>query len=223
MEHLDEEFNVNDYDIKEKIGQGQYGTVYKAIRKTDLMECAVKIIFKRMEIEKNILRESSILKSIRHSSVLKFLGVHTNSNEIKIFTEYLPNSSLKNKLHSVKKDEKWTTTKKYITLIGISDAMRYLHEHNIIHRDLKPENVMIDSNYYPRLCDFGLSRFLPDELTDSGKAYLTVDIGTPCYMAPEMIDDGSNEYDRTVDVYAFGIMANEIFSEKLPYFSEKKK
>lgn len=85
-------------------------------------------------------------------------------NHFKIFsifnywnaTEYLKNGSLKKILDKEKlstADLNWTPTKKYICLLGICDAMRYLHENQIIHRDLKPQNILIDSDYYPRVCD----------------------------------------------------------------------
>lgn len=64
-------------------------------------------------------------------------------------------------------DDNWSPTKKYISLLGISDAMRYLHKVGVIHRDLKPQNILMDSDYYPRVCDFGLSRCFENSLTNS--------------------------------------------------------
>jgi cGMP-dependent protein kinase len=58
-------------------------------------------------------------------------------------------------------------------------ALEYLHERDIAHRDLKPENVMIDEDGYPKLIDFGTSKII------QGRTYSI--IGTPTYMAPEMI------------------------------------
>ena len=89
-----------------------------------------------------------------------------------IITKYLPNGSLKDNLIKQQQstaDPNWTPTKRYITLLGISDAMRYLHEHDVIHRDLKPENILTCENYYPRICNFGLSRCFPGVTTRSMK------------------------------------------------------
>ena len=55
---------------------------------------------------------------------------------------------------------------------GITDAMRYLHLHNILHRDLKLENVLVDENYYPKVCDFGLSICFPETFSKSLKLSL---------------------------------------------------
>ena len=78
--------------------------------------------------------------------------------------------------------------------------MKYLHEHGIIHRDLKPENILIDKNYYPKICDFGLARCFPLSLTNSYKMTMTGQIGTPLYMAPELLMEEAGHYGPEVDV-----------------------
>ena len=101
------------------------------------------------------------------------------------------------------------TARKFITLIEISNGMKYLHERGIIHRDLKPENV-------PRICDFGSSRSMPKLHSKSSKLTMTGKIGTPLYMAPEILK-GKTNYNETVDVYAFAIIMYEIVTLKVPF------
>lgn len=132
----------------------------------------------------------------------------------------MPNGSLKShfiKEKSNKPDSKWNWTKKYISLLGISDAMRYLHEHGIVHRDLKPQNILIDENYYPHICDFGLSRCFPEIFSNSIKLTMTGGIGTPIYMAPELWEDCKSQYSPSIDFYAFGILAYEVITGKEPF------
>lgn len=107
---------------------------------------------------------------------------------------------------------------KYICLIGISNAMKYLHQQGIIHRDLKSDNVLMDEYFYPKICDFGLSRIFPESLSSS----ITSCIGTPIYMAPELFDEEVH-YTKKIDVFAFAILAYEIISEKVPYHELPKK
>lgn len=223
-------FQIKDYQITdEKLGEGTFGEVFIIKNLKDNGKYAVKIIKPSKgfdgEDQMQFMRESMILYQIQHPAVVKFYGINFQSFsgsqklEPSIITEYLPNKSLKEILlrerHSIA-DSKWTPTKKIISLIGIAGAMSYLHDHNIMHRDLKPENILMDENYYPRICDFGLSRCFPENLSQTKKNSMTNQIGTPLYMAPEILKDEHN-YDFSVDVYSFAILAYEIASGQEPY------
>lgn len=79
------------------------------------------------------------------------------------------------------------------------------------------ENILIDNEYYPHVCDFGLSRCFPESFEKSMNLTITGGIGTPLYMSPELLKM-EEQYDLSVDVYAFAILAYEIVSGKEPYF-----
>ena len=179
------------------------------------------------------LRESEILHKLSHPSIVKFCGINFQSFKDQsilsptIITEYLPNGSLKeilNKENNSLADKDWGSTKKYICLLGITDAMRYLHKHGILHRDLKPENILIDANYYPRICDFGLSKCFSEILTKSVQLSVTGTLGTPLYMAPELLleEDDNVHYGVGIDVYAFAFIAYEIVTVEEPFYSKGK-
>ncbi|KAK8835520.1 hypothetical protein M9Y10_044362 [Tritrichomonas musculus] len=212
------------------LGQGSFGTVFVANNINEKKQYAAKIININEKFDWNdqmiLLRESIILYKLDHPSIIKFKGINfrsfTDSSIFQptIITEFMPHGSLKDNLNKEKRsmsDLEWNATKKYIMLIGVSDAMRYLHSHGIIHRDLKPENILVDSDYYPRVCDFGLSRCFSGPLSKSMKLTMTGQIGTPLYMAPELLR-GEEHYGTSVDVYAFSIIAYEIVSGKQSYF-----
>lgn len=223
-------FDHKDFTLTDqKIGKGSFGTVYIAENNSNHNQYAAKVIKVKDEIDGNdqvlIMRESTILSRLKHPSIVKFLGVNFRSLkdpskfQPTIITEYLPNKSLKIILDKEKQsiaDPDWSPSKKYICLLGVADAMRYLHDHGILHRDLKPENILMDENYYPRVCDFGLSRCFPGSLNQSMHLSITGQIGTPLYMAPEIIN--GNDYNSSVDVYAFAILAYEIMTGKEPFY-----
>lgn len=222
-------FNTKDFKLSdEKIGKGAFGTVYLATNK-DKQQFAAKILNIEDDFDGDeqllLLRESIILHKMNHPSIVKYGGVNFRSFKKStkfqpiILTEYMPHGSLKENLDKEKNslsDLSWTPTKKYIMLLGIADAMRYLHKHGIIHRDLKPENILVDSNYYPRVADFGLSKCIAGSLTKSTKLTMTGQIGTPMYMAPELLR-GEDSYGPGVDVYSFAILAYEIVSGEAPF------
>ena len=227
-------FDTSQFELtSKKLGQGQFGKVYVVESTNDGSQYAAKIIMNDGEFNGHnqmlLLRETVILYKMKHPAIVKFYGInfHSFDNPDKleptIITEYLPHGSLKEILKKEQNsiaDDNWNPTKKYICLLGIVDAMRYLHQHGIIHRDLKPENILVDENYYPRVCDFGLSKCFSNSLSKSMQLSMTGKIGTPLYMAPEMMEE--EHYGSSVDVYSFAILAYEIVTGKEP-FSERGK
>lgn len=217
-------FNTKDFELTDKkLGKGTFGSVYIARNLKDQQSYATKIIHSESgfdgETQMLLLRESLIHSKLNHPSIIKFKGMNfqsfTNPTQLEpsIITEYLSNGSLKDIFVKVEKnitDFHWNPTKKYIALLGISDAMRYLHKHGIVHRDLKPENILIDGNYHPKICDFGLSRCFPNLLSKSTEF-------TPLNMSPEMLK-GEDCLGPAVDVYAFSIIAYEIITGKKPFY-----
>ena len=104
-------------------------------------------------------------------------------------------------------------------LLGIADAMRYIHEQGFIHRDLKSDNILIDAKLYPRIADLGLAKCFNESLT------MTTCLGTPLYMAPELQNDNMDHYGPEVDVFSFGILMFEIVTGKMAYselFTKKR-
>jgi serine/threonine protein kinase len=97
---------------------------------------------------------------------------------------------------------------------NIACGMHFLHEQDIMHRDLKPENVLLDSNYQPKICDFGVARLMKE---GSHQFTMTGQIGTPIYMAPEIIVGNRNRYGRGADVYSFGILLWSMWHRDIPY------
>lgn len=167
-------------NTNKKLGKGSFGEVYVVKDKVENIEYAAKIIDTQKvfsgQDQMMFLRESLILHTLNHPAIVKFYGInlHEFNNATilhpTILTEYLENGALKQILDNEKKsiaDDNWNCTKKFICLLGISDALRYLHKMGILHRDLKPENILVDQNYYPRVCDFGLSKCFSRSLSKS--------------------------------------------------------
>lgn len=228
-------FDTSDFEFtNKKIGEGQFGKVFIVVRNEDETEYAAKIITNEGVLSGQgqvlLLREISILHKLKHPAIVQFYGINLHSFdnpdklEPTIITEYLPRGSLKEILLKEQRsiaDLNWSPTKKYICILGIADAMRYLHEKGILHRDLKPENILIDENYYPRVCDFGLSKCFSKSLTKSIQLSMTGKIGTPIYMAPELMEE-DDHFGPGVDVYSFAMMAYEIITGKEPFFEKGK-
>ena len=233
-------FETDDYKkLKKKVGKGSFGEVVLVENQKDKKIYAAKIInvgqmFSGKE-QNQFIRESVILNKLDHPAIVKFYGINLHNFvdptsqdgimlEPTILTEYLSNGSLdvilQNERRSIAHPD-WNATKKYICILGICHAMRYLHTNNIIHRDLKPANILLDEDLYPRVCDFGLSRCFSDVLARSMQK-MSKGIGTPLYMSPELLDNNEEKFGFGIDVYAFAILVYEIVSGKEPFAVDGK-
>ena len=76
--------------------------------------------------------------------------------------------------------------------------------------------------FYPCVCDFGLSRYFPESLSNSMKLEMTGCIGAPAYMAPELTDYEKESPGPSINVYAFGITLYGIVTRNEPYSKIKK-
>lgn len=230
-------FNAEDFNPTSKtLGEGTFGRVFlvKNPKKKKYIAKSIKIEdgFNGND-QMTLIQESITFHKLHHPSIIKFLGINFQSFEDQekfsptILTEFIPYDSLRGLFDN--DDEDWNSTKKYITLLGISSAMKYLHKHKILHLQLKPENIIIDGDYYPHISDYGLSKCFPKLQSKSIQIAKRRKIGSLMYMAPEMLeDDEYNEeednchYGAAADVYAFGILAYQIVTGKVP-FSEFNK
>ncbi|KAK8894676.1 hypothetical protein M9Y10_023113 [Tritrichomonas musculus] len=235
MELEDAFFDTSDYEpTGTKLGEGSYGKVFLVKNTNDDQVYAAKIIniegdYSGKEQIK-LIHEAAILHRLDHPAIVKFIGINFHALDDPsqfsptILTEYLSQGSFTDVLKKAEcglADHDWNATKKHICLLGIADAMRYLHKKGILHRDLKPENILIDGDYRPRVADFGLSRCFSQALSRSVQLSMTRKIGTPLYMAPELFED-EGHFSTGVDVYAFAILAYEIASGQEPYKEKGK-
>ena len=126
---------------------------------------------------------------------MKFLGAcFTQAGQVYLVTEYLENGSLRDILDKTKEQIDWKL--KIRLLHDTSKGLNYLHSHNpaIIHRDLKPSNMLIDKKWRCKIADFGISKL------KSATQYKTQTlVGTPAYLAPEVIQN--NLITEKADVY----------------------
>jgi len=89
-------------------------------------------------------------------------------------------------------------------------GLSYLHDNGIVHRDLKPSNIFYE-NGYVKIGDYGLTK----AISASRHSGQTITVGTVHYMAPEI---GAGCYDRSIDIYALGILLYEMLTGQVPYF-----
>ena len=197
--------DLDDFDYGDVVGKGGFGEVRRAIDKKTGRECAVKTIFSE-RLEGSRLRryigEIETLAQCNNMFLVPFIGFTPNP-PYTIVTEFMPNGALDRYVRRKPGVAPLSGTQLTAIAIGIAHGMKHIHSKGIIHRDLKAANVLLDSRLFPRIIDFGIARF-----EEHGRSGMTVKIGTPNYMAPELIQ--SSDYDNKVDVYAYAMILYEM-------------
>lgn len=196
------------------LGHGSFGSVILVRDKKTEEAYALKKISIAYN-QKNVDREIIVMSSLKNPCLCPLLSYQFENDEnlLYLLLPYFKNKSIGfviNMNQQGNKIECWDTTAKMKALYGIAFGMAYMHSKNAIHRDLKPDNILLDENYEVKITDFGTSRFF-----NLSESLSSLNVGTPPYMAPELIS--GDPYDQKVDVYSYAITMYEILFEKTPY------
>ena len=209
---------IEDFDIGKKLGTGAFGEVFIGTHEPTGYECAIKKLLFRELVDDDLVlfkREIEILIKCQNPFCLPIVG-WTAYYPYSIITQYEKNGSLYDHLYRKKyQKHPLKPTELSFIMYGIAAGMMYIHSLGILHRDLKSMNILLDNKMFPLICDFGLSRAMPEEAS-----LLTKEIGTPNWMAPELMD--CNEYTEKIDVYAYGMVICEMINKAIPFGKEKE-
>jgi tRNA A-37 threonylcarbamoyl transferase component Bud32 len=200
-----------DIEIGEFLGDGVYSEVFKGtVYGTPV---AVKK-FKNQGFDPNVLKEVRkevrIMRSIRHPNLLLFLGACTEPGELMIVTELMGCS-----FHELV-GQGVSTFDKIVMAKEAAKGLSWLHSLTpvIIHRDLKPENILVSENRNTvKVADFGLS--LVRDNSSAMVEEMKKIRGSPAFMSPEALL--AKELTPATDVYSFGMILWELFTEGSPY------
>lgn len=195
------------FDIICKLGEGSYGSVYKALHKESGQVLAIKQVPVDTDLQE-IIKEISIMQQCDSPYVVKYYGSYFKNTDLWIVMEYCGAGSVSDIMRLRKK----TLQEDEIATI-LSDTLKgleYLHLRRKIHRDIKAGNILLNNEGHAKLADFGVA----GQLTDTMAKRNTV-IGTPFWMAPEVIQEIG--YDCVADIWSLGITALEMAEGKPPY------
>lgn len=196
------------YQKQEKLGEGTYGVVYKAVDKRTGEVVALKRIRLEQEeegIPATSIREISILKELHHPNVVDLKEVINSQGKLTLVFEYLE-KDLKKFLDSQRSPLQPNLIQSYA--YQILCGLCYCHCHRIIHRDMKPQNLLLNRQGLIKLCDFGLARAFTIPLRN-----YTHEVVTLWYRAPEILF-GSQLYSLPVDIWSTGCIIAEMITKK---------
>ena len=192
------------YTVQHAVGRGGFGEVYYALSDSG-RQVALKAIQGYEQIELRGVRQCMNLKS---PHLVTIFDVKYNSRSKPfVVMEYVSGPSLSDLLTEAPNGLGEQKAAYFVR--EIAKGLTFLHDCGIVHRDLKPGNVFYEDGYV-KIGDYGLSKAMAPSRC-SGQ---TVTVGTVHYMAPEI---GEGSYDRSIDIYAFGVVLYEMLRGRPPY------
>ncbi|XP_023767473.1 cold-responsive protein kinase 1 [Lactuca sativa] len=200
---------TNNFSEENILGRGGFGEVFKAVLDDNNIVAVKKIeVGHTNKAKEEFENEVKLITNVHHRNLLRLLGWSSEGSNLLLVLEYMPNGSLDRFLWGAKKGTlNWK--QRYDVIFGIARGLAHLHNEfhvKIIHRDIKSSNILLDHDFQPKIADFGLARFYPDDLTHISTKFA----GTLGYTAPEYALRGI--LSEKVDTYSFGIVVLEIIS-----------
>ncbi|MCA8991484.1 MAG: serine/threonine protein kinase [Planctomycetaceae bacterium] len=208
------------YEVQRQLGGGSMGFVYRAIDHNLDSTVVIKTpTIARLQDENFLWRfqaESRFLVKLRHPHIISILDVGIENNLPFFVMQYVAGGALEDK--QKRNGRRVPMSRKSLPrwLPQIASALDFMHAQGCVHRDVKPGNILFDKHGNPYLSDFGLSKVLADDPeTDSGQTAAGAVIGTPNYVAPELVL--GREFDGHVDQYSLAITVFEVLTGKVPF------
>jgi serine/threonine protein kinase/tetratricopeptide (TPR) repeat protein len=197
------------YRLVEKVGEGGFGSVYRAWDPELEREVAIKILHPDVsvnQLKERLLREGRALARVEHPNVVRVFGVESHEDRVGLCMEFIRGETLGTVVRT-----QGVRNAREAMLVGedVCRALAAVHRAGFVHRDIKSGNVMRDRAGRIMLMDFSAGR-----QTDRKIAGDFDRIGTPMYMAPEVLAGAPASF--CSDVYSVGVLLYHLVTGKYP-------
>ncbi|KAK8973193.1 hypothetical protein V6N11_037793 [Hibiscus sabdariffa] len=212
-----EELRIATLNFDLKLGQGGFSSVYKGFINGGFKETVAIKKYNSLNAPQLFLREMEFPAKRDHPNILSLTGYCIDGPHRYVVFEYMPRRNLHDQLHGKTDSKTLLSWKRRLEIcIGAARGLEFLHSGNplIIHRDIKSSNILLDKNWFPKISDFEISRFVSRSLSESDVHVSTVVAGTVGYLDPEFL--WTSHLTMKSDVYSFGVVLFEVLSARKP-------
>ncbi len=213
---------VGPYRVKSLLGEGGYGSVYLAERKSPMVQQVALKIIRAGRDSKSVLarfdQERQALALMDHPNIARVFDAGSTPDGRPYFVmEYVAGEPITEFCDA----NRLTVSQRLELFISVCEAVQHAHQKAIIHRDIKPRNILVskvDGKPVAKVIDFGIAKATGERLIDQTiETMQGIAVGTLLYMSPEQADGGKQDVDTRSDVYSLGVVLYELLAGILPH------
>jgi serine/threonine protein kinase len=204
------ELTIDDFILKEDIGEGNFGKVKLGIYKKTGEEYAIKILNKekiKSKMKNTVFKENEIATKFNHINVVYVFDIFEDKENCYLIMDFCKKGEL---FDYIVKHQRLSENEASVFFYQLINGVEYIHSMGIAHRDLKPENLLLTNDNVLKIIDFGLSHEF------NGTELLKTKCGSPSYAAPEIICCPYYDGFKT-DIWCCGIILYAMLCGFLPF------
>ncbi|MCB1085746.1 MAG: serine/threonine protein kinase [Verrucomicrobiae bacterium] len=204
------------YDVEAMLGRGGMGAVYRAVQRSLKRTVAIKVLpptaDDELKFAERFRHEAETLARLNHPGIVHIHDFgETTNGLLYLVMEFVDGTDVHQLIQA---NGRLSEDYALAVTAHVCDALAYAHSRGIVHRDIKPANVLIDQEGNVKVADFGLAKMV-DPTFDSGLTMSNVALGTPDFVAPEVLSMGMT-VDHRADLYAVGVMLYQMLTGEVP-------